>query len=794
MKKILLRLTIIIFLIFGTLVSVPLILSVLSRGNIAADIHKIEKAASPYLYKYHSSTFELLAGEKENKPRITLIQGKRNLDINVKPAAQKPAPKPTQKKPTPTTQPQNDTETEPPADVTEPTEETSPDPVEELQTGETSFLPIGTVHASDSVNVINPNTNPAIEYINGAASSDFLITPNQEKIALTFEIESAPKQLPSLNINPEKLVPRQTGEEIIIYTRTNRKAFSLKNAAITDKKGSKTQVRMVLDSTSYDNFNITFNINNDWLSDKTRVFPLVLSVDTVSLFHERLISAVPVKQDFSATEKPKFIIDMSDVEEPLRTALLNRDYSKLKFGAIDARGKGRQIPAELVSSNGRLVLKFKNTGSYIRPGLFDLLVQYGDDPSFIGEEEFSWGVLAMNPNRAVYRPGQEAKIDITVLNELGRVVCDADLNLKITDPAGNITTLTTNNGIEITEGCFKKETELPDYTTTYKTSIAGTYNMRLTATTENGPYTITDKFTADSNSPFYVKRSGPTRIFPPKTYSMRMTIEANQNAASIVETVPNDFTITNSDEFDISRDGKQRITWEKKLEKGEEVEISYNFKGPSIYPALYFIGPLKIGSWQEPRVWQIAVDALNTLYPNGESTAGNNQWTYVGGSANYTNLQTNDGDTTYASSGTINNTEHTVHLDATSGSGTINHVTVYLVIKYPTGSGSEDLGHYVVIGGLPYEGMCSEFNSTSSYVSYSCQMTTSPATSSAWSWGEIDGMEAGVEADVMSYTQNITQVYVEVDYTEVSGPTNAQLMRHGKWFDGTATPEQPMTF
>jgi hypothetical protein len=93
MKKLLLRSTIVLFLIAGVLISVPLVLSILNKGKIAADIHKIEKASSPYLYKYHSSTFELLAGEKGDDPRLTLVQGKRSLDINVKPAQQKPAPK-----------------------------------------------------------------------------------------------------------------------------------------------------------------------------------------------------------------------------------------------------------------------------------------------------------------------------------------------------------------------------------------------------------------------------------------------------------------------------------------------------------------------------------------------------------------------------------------------------------------------------------------------------------------------------------------------------------------------------
>ncbi len=788
MRKILLRFTIIIFLILGVFVSVPLILSVLNRGEIAADIHKIEKASSPYLYKYHSSTFELLAGEKEDKPRLTLVQGKRSLDINVKPAVQKPAPKPTQKEPAPTTQPQG---TEEPAPATETTE---PEPVEAAP-DETSFLPIGTAHASDSVKVINPNTKPAIEYVNGATSSNFLITPNQQKVALTFKIESPPKQLPSLNINPEKLVPRQNGEEIIFYTRTQREAFSLKNASITDKKGAKTQVRLILDNISYDHFNINFSINSSWLTDKARVFPLILKVDTVSLFHERLISASPVKADFAATEKPEFIINVSEVEEPLRSALINRNYSNLKFGAIDARGQGRRIPAELVNSNGRLVLKFNNGGSYIKPGLFDLLVQYGDDPSFIGEEEFSWGVLAINPDMAVYPVGSMAQLDMAVLDELGRVICDAALVLEITDPAGGKTFLSTaDSSIKITEGCSQLVTDLPDYTTTYKTGATGNYQIRLTATTQNGQFIINDSFSVDPNSPFYVKRLGPTRIYPPKTYTMKLEIEAHKSAKSVIETLPPEFEVRENSDFTLNGEGKQTLTWKELIEKGETYTLSYQFNGPNIYPALFFVGPLKIGTWEEPRVWQIAIDDNDYIDPNGDGSVTASQTT-CGGGGNYDCLDEQTRSPTSPSEAgdyltfSSNNTDfyemttlsvsqvtqidvYVYHIE--------NSVNMYLEVSL---FDTDEITQYGSSGDLTQR-TAAQWDS----VSFSGLTLTQ---------GQLDTLNvrlrcyksgSGGPTSCVAYA-----VYGYVTYSPPSaGPTNDQLMRHGKWFNGTA--EQPMTF
>lgn len=176
--------------------------------------------------------------------------------------------------------------------------------------------------------------------------------------------------------------------------------------------------------------------------------------------------------------------------------------------------------------------------------------------------------------------------------------------------------------------------------------------------------------------------------------------------------------------------------------------------------------------WYMPKK---AMAATETLSPNAAGT--NTTWTYTGGSADYTNLLTNDGDTTYATN-TANNNVHTVNLQNPTGSGTITSVTTYLVAK---GAATEDLGHAVVIGATTYAdatlSACAEFNTTTAYATYSCTMATSPATGLAWTWAEVTGMQAGIEGDTVATAQYLTQVYVVVDYTVavapsvVSGPT-----------------------
>lgn len=115
--------------------------------------------------------------------------------------------------------------------------------------------------------------------------------------------------------------------------------------------------------------------------------------------------------------------------------------------------------------------------------------------------------------------------------------------------------------------------------------------------------------------------------------------------------------------------------------------------------------------------------------------------------------------------------------DHVEGSDTINHITVHarcydtsstsqtglkIAIKSGTGAGAPD---------TVSEG--SEELLTNSWENYSKQWTTNPATSSPWTWDEIDELQIGLylRRGSGSYQGQCTQVYVEIDYVSVSAPT-----------------------
>jgi hypothetical protein len=132
----------------------PALISELQNTEIAADIHKIEKASDPYLYQYDTPTFDLFAGEEKDEPIFKITQSHRSLDFNVK--LDQDAVTPTEK------------------------------PAHETSLLNSSFV----AKAAEEISVVNESTKPAIQYEKVTDSADFLIKPDQEKVTLSWELLS----------------------------------------------------------------------------------------------------------------------------------------------------------------------------------------------------------------------------------------------------------------------------------------------------------------------------------------------------------------------------------------------------------------------------------------------------------------------------------------------------------------------------------------------------------------------------------------------------------------------------
>lgn len=178
------------------------------------------------------------------------------------------------------------------------------------------------------------------------------------------------------------------------------------------------------------------------------------------------------------------------------------------------------------------------------PGRY--ILQISDQRGIIQEEEFVWGVLAINTDKSMYAPNETVNFDLAVLDEKGEMVCDANLTLTIVNGNDTLILTSASNQITVTEQCSKKTFSLePDYKASMKTGSVGTYALTLKAETKNGTYTITDAFEVEDNIPFDISRESATRIYPEHSYPMLSTITALDDfTGKITDVVPDFFTIT----------------------------------------------------------------------------------------------------------------------------------------------------------------------------------------------------------------------------------------------------------
>ncbi len=229
--------------------------------------------------------------------------------------------------------------------------------------------------------------------------------------------------------------------------------------------------------------------------------------------------------------------------EPVSFRVDNANPDEVSIVVTDTTGAPIEVPIEKSSVDGGVIVTFAQR-LHFHPGLYHVSVL--DNGQVISTQDFTWGVLAINTNKATYAPGETADIALAVLDDRGVMVCNADVTLIIQNPKGDPTTLTTADGsIVINPDCnIHDMTEKPDYEAHYVTGESGQYSLQLTAKTQNGVYSISDAFQVDGKALFDIERVSATRLFPAKAYPMSLKVTARTDfTGSVTETVPDDFGV-----------------------------------------------------------------------------------------------------------------------------------------------------------------------------------------------------------------------------------------------------------
>lgn len=273
------------------------------------------------------------------------------------------------------------------------------------------------------------------------------------------------------------------------------------------------------------------------------------------------------------------------------------------------------------------------TENTVKPGMYRLSVRI---KTYTGEfqtitQDFTWGVMAINTTKGIYQVGDGVEIGMAVLDAFGKTKCmmrednimvanTARVWLTVTSPSGSTEELSTENkGIIGSKMCVDRSvTNKPDFLAKTKALEKGTYKLHMVAETLHGKQSIDDSFkVSDQEQPFEIQRTDfPTRIYPRAYYPVIAHVKTHKDySGKVIDTVPGSFKISEiSDNGVVKEHGDyQTIEWNVDWRESEEHVLQYTIKFPLIVPEFYLLGPLKVGSYNEGRNWQIVSDSLFSL-------------------------------------------------------------------------------------------------------------------------------------------------------------------------------------
>jgi len=279
------------------------------------------------------------------------------------------------------------------------------------------------------------------------------------------------------------------------------------------------------------------------------------------------------------------------------------------------------------------------TENKVKPGMYklDVTIKTVNGENVTITQDFSWGVLALNTNKAKYQVGEQVKIGMAVLDDFGRTKCIVEnvmkLNtarvwLTVTSPSGQVKKYSTDDkSITGSSECADRNyTNKPDFSASTEATEPGRYTVLMESETLRGKRQIQDSFLVLNSLPeFEIERTSfPTRIYPRFFYPVVVRVTSHKDySGKIYDTVPKNFTISHVSDYGrvVDRGEFQTIEWQVNWKKEDSHILQYTIKFPPITPEFYVIGPLKIGDFSEGRGWQVASDSLFALVQEAHNTA-----------------------------------------------------------------------------------------------------------------------------------------------------------------------------
>jgi len=149
-----------------------------------------------------------------------------------------------------------------------------------------------------------------------------------------------------------------------------------------------------------------------------------------------------------------------------------------------------------------------------------------------------------------------------------------------------------------------------------------------------------------------------------------------------------------------------------------------------------------------------------TLLPEGNGTS--TQWMASGTGSNWEAVVTDDGDSSYVFTSTRYDTDRYAMEDL-PGPGTVTEVRAYFQARRAGNPPAGNLSHGIAAGGTDYTAASSL---GTGYALYQNTWTQNPATGTAWTVEEVNGLQAVIVHDQrQSREHRVTRIYLEVEFS-----------------------------
>src|SRR2546425_610595 len=373
-------------------------------------------------------------------------------------------------------------------------------------------------------------------------------------------------------------------------------------------------------------------IYNSILVDQVSMIDTVNLALNFTLLNDTAIPVIPTlnktKNSYLITENPEFQFqyfkdkDFMRIFKGIKASYKSEQHEQWKDQkktiSVQVTGPdGKTISLKSVFKElreGKYDIKLSSTRD-AQPGLYTVKVtMIKDGKTFVTQDQYQWGLVSLNTQKSIYKPGEVANLTIVVLDNDGHSACNATIVMNIHDPSSHVRTLTSNNGIMPNSECGL-------YNAQYATKSEGNYTVDITAQNRSGIATFNTSFSVQKSFAFDIVRTAASKIDPvsnPNSFNVRIDIQSFTNATSVTvkEYVPGVFRVVTDADVQTIGDTKV-LTWTKNLIENKTF-VEYSYSVPLQFPKLYALGPVEINYsgqvFKEARQWFVANDPPQSYY------------------------------------------------------------------------------------------------------------------------------------------------------------------------------------